>query len=127
MDRKSMAVEFKHNGCNCAQAVVLAFADLTGMNTDEAMVAGSAFGMGMGCTKATCGPAIGAGIVLGTLFYGKAPVTSKAKQMLLKFEEKCGAVTCADLKGIGTGKILCSCDDCVSNAVEILEQIIDPA
>ena len=33
------------------------------------------------------------------------------------FAELCGATICRDLKGIGTGKVLCSCEDCVRNAV----------
>ena len=30
-------------------------------------------------------------------------------------------MTCRDLKGIGTGKVLCPCDDCVRNAVRAYE------
>ena len=55
MDRKKTAVDLKRSGCNCAQAVLMAYADKLGMNTDEIMAAGSAFGAGMGCMKATCG------------------------------------------------------------------------
>ncbi len=123
MDRKKTAVDLKRSGCNCAQAVLMAYADKLGMNTDEIMAAGSAFGAGMGCMKATCGALIGAGIVLGKLSYGKGPVPSKARKLLCSFEEKCGATICEDLKGIKTGKVLCPCDQCVANAVEILEQI----
>ena len=31
---------------------------------------------------------------------------------------------CAELKGVATGRMLCSCDDCVKNAVAILEEIL---
>ena len=37
MDRKTMAVDLKHKGCNCAQAVIAAFADTAGVSMDEAM------------------------------------------------------------------------------------------
>ncbi len=126
MDRKQMAVDLKHSGCNCAQAVVAAFTDLTGMTTEEAFAAGAAFGTGMGCLKATCGALIGAGIVLGKLSYGSGPVPPKARQLLTEFEKQCGATICGDLKGAGTGKVLCPCDDCVRNAVAILERMITP-
>ena len=39
-------------------------------------------------------------------------------------KEKCGAVTCRDLKGVGTGKVLCSCEECVRNAAAIAEEVI---
>ncbi len=125
MNRKETALELKHSGCNCCQAVILAFADRLGIDMNEGMALGSAFGMGMGCTKATCGALIGAGIVLGKLEYGTKPVTQRARTLLNEFESRCGAVRCADLKGVGTGKVLCSCDDCVANAVEILEKMLE--
>ena len=125
MNRKETALELKHNGCNCCQAVILAFADRLGTDTNEGMALGSAFGMGMGCTKATCGALIGAGVVLGKLESGSKPVGQRARTLLNEFESRCGAVRCADLKGVGTGKVLCSCDDCVANAVEILEKMLE--
>ena len=124
MDRKTMAVDLKHKGCNCAQAVIAAFADTAGVSMDEAMALGAAFGAGMGCMKATCGAAVGAGIVLGKAKYGKAPVSSSARKLFTEFEKRCGATICGDLKGIGTGRVICSCDDCVRNAAAILEEML---
>ncbi len=124
MNREELAVDLKHSGCNCAQAVITAYCDLTGMTTEEAKALGSAFGNGMGCMKATCGAVVGAGIVLGRQKYGTGPVGSKARLLITEFEKMCGATVCGDLKGIGTGKVLCSCDDCVRNAVIVLEKIL---
>lgn len=125
MERKEMAVKLKHSGYNCAQAVIAAFCDITGMSMDESAALGAAFGMGMGCMKATCGAAVGAGIVLGKMKYGGGPVPPKARLLLTEFEKMCGATICGDLKEIGTGKVLCPCDDCVRNAVTILEKILE--
>lgn len=43
-------------------------------------------------------------------------------EILQEFKEKAGATICRDLKGVGTGKMLCSCDDCVRLAVLGLEK-----
>ena len=36
MDKKELAVQYKHSGYNCAQAVIAAFADTAGVSMDEA-------------------------------------------------------------------------------------------
>ena len=41
-----------------------------------------------------------------------------------KFKEKSGATICGELKGVGTGKVLCECDDCVRNAVLSLGEVL---
>ena len=40
-----------------------------------------------------------------------------SKAMLTSFRDKSGAIICRELKGVDTGKPLCSCEDCVRNAV----------
>ena len=52
---------------------------------------------------------------------GSARIT---RQMSLAFKEACGAVTCKELKGVGTGRVLCACDDCVRNAVQIYGKLM---
>jgi hypothetical protein len=41
-----------------------------------------------------------------------------------KFQERNGATQCKMLKGVGTGKVLRECDDCVADAAEFLEEQI---
>ncbi|MCR4611880.1 MAG: C-GCAxxG-C-C family protein, partial [Lachnospiraceae bacterium] len=82
---------------------------------------GAAFGGGMGCMEGTCGALCGAEMALGLKKYEGRPVGGDAKKIHKAFNEKCGATICKDLKGFGTGKVLCECDDCVRNATEILE------
>ena len=60
-NRAERAVAYKHKDCNCAQAVLLAFAEELGKSEEELRALGSGFGMGMGCTEATCGALCGAG------------------------------------------------------------------
>ncbi|SKC02727.1 C_GCAxxG_C_C family probable redox protein [Lachnospiraceae bacterium] len=124
MERSEQAVEYKHSGYNCCQAVLKAFEDKTGMTDEQLKALGSGFGAGMGCMQATCGALIGANMVLGLNNTSGKPTVAQSKEMLQEFNEKCGATICGDLKGIKTGKVLCECDDCVRNAVKILSERI---
>ena len=123
MDRKDCAVQLKHSGCNCCQAVLCAFAEETGMTEEELIRIGAAFGGGMGCLEATCGALVGAQMLLGIKKYSGRPVARDAAAALRKFKELCGATVCRDLKGVDTGAVLCPCDDCVRNAVKIIEEL----
>lgn len=116
-ERAEQAVAYKHKGCNCAQAVLLAFAGELGKSEEELRALGSGFGMGMGCTEATCGALCSAGMVMGLLNKGGKPTAAIMRDILHEFQEKAGATICKDLKGIETGRMLCSCDDCVRHAV----------
>ena len=40
-----------------------------------------------------------------------------------RFLEETGSLTCRDIKGVDTGKILKSCPDCVKDAARILEEV----
>lgn len=124
MDRREQAVELKHNGHNCAQAVLCAFADKVDMTSEDLKKAGAAFGVGMGCMEATCGALCGVQILLGLKKYDTLSILKDAGSVLREFEGKCGATICKDLKGRDTGVVMCECDDCVRNAVEIAERII---
>lgn len=125
MDRASKAVELKHSGCNCAQAVLLAFEDMSGLYADTLKKLGAGFGVGMGCLNATCGALCAAQMLQGLIKYRGAPILADAKMLNKGFEQLCGATECADLKGVKTGRVLCECDDCVRNAVRSLEIIIE--
>lgn len=56
-----------HQGYNCAQAVLLAFGDLTKLDDAHAARLASSFGGGMGRMRETCGAVSGALMVLGLL------------------------------------------------------------
>lgn len=123
--RAEKAAELKHSTdvhTNCAQAVLLAYQDKLGKSTEELRALGSAFGGGMGGMDATCGALIGAAVVLGLLDKSGKPAKTVMNEILQEFKEKAGATICRDLKGVGTGKMLCSCDDCVRLAVLGLEK-----
>lgn len=122
MDKKELAVEYKHNGHNCCQAVLCAFADELDLSMEELDKMGAGFGVGMGCMEATCGALCGAQMVLGLKTFQGMPIIRNAAVLHNEFKGKCGATICKELKGRDTGVVLCECDDCVRHAVELLEE-----
>lgn len=118
-ERAEKAVEYKHNGHNCAQSVVAACEDLVDADPETMQQMTSGYAGGMGCMESTCGALNGAVMIAGLMKQGKGtPIT--AAKMLKSFEQRSGATICKDLKGISTGKVLCPCDDCVRNAIYCL-------
>lgn len=126
MEKQEYAVELKHSGgCNCCQAVLCAFADELGMEPALLKKLGAGFGVGMGCQEATCGALCAVEIMLGLRQYEGRPVLRAAAALHEAFREKCGgSAICKDLKGRDTGVMLCSCDDCVRNAVAVAEELL---
>ncbi|MBR4653740.1 MAG: C_GCAxxG_C_C family protein [Kiritimatiellae bacterium] len=102
---------------NCCQAVLVAFADKLGKGEDDLLRLGSGFGSGMGTMEGTCGALVGA-IMVSSLLSAEGEARNNSRAIMPRFKELCGGATiCRDLKGIETGKMLCSCEDCVRNAV----------
>jgi len=119
--RKHQAAQ-KKKVCNCAQAVIATYADLAGIDEETAMALGSAFGSGMGTMEGTCGALTGAAIVLGLVKRDRIQARKSMIKIMNDFKARTGATQCSLLKGVGTGRVLCSCEDCVANAAELLEQ-----
>ena len=102
---------------NCCQAVLVAFADRLGKSEEELLRLGSGFGSGMATMEGTCGALVGA-IMVSSLLSPDGEARNNSRAIMSRFKELCGGATiCRDLKGIETGKMLCSCEDCVRNAV----------
>ena len=119
--RKKLAAERKKT-CNCAQAVIATYADLSGIDEATAMALGNAFGSGMGNMEGTCGALTGAAVVVGLATGDKLRSRKVMSKIMNEFQERNGATQCKLLKGVGTGKVLRSCEDCVADASELLEQ-----
>ena len=62
-----LAQEYFESGCNCSQAVLLAFAPDCGLERDTALALASSFGGGFGRMRELCGALSGAGMALGLL------------------------------------------------------------
>ena len=68
------------NGCNCAQAVLLAFSDLTKLDPDTARRIASGFGGGMARMREVCGAVSGALLVYGAVHGNSDPDDADAKK-----------------------------------------------
>ena len=93
------------DGYNCAQAVLLAFSDLTKLDTDTALRISSSFGGGMGRLREVCGAVSGMMTVLGLLYgYSEAgnDAVKKAHYQNVQalagaFREQCGSIICREI------------------------------
>lgn len=129
--RAEQAIAFHGQGYNCSQSVACAFCDLIDMSEDDMFKVMEGFGAGMGGMHGTCGAISGAVAIAGMLnSKGNSQVKSKvdtyqmSKKIVAKFEEKNSSSICGDLKGIQTKKVLRSCEGCIQDAAEILEELL---
>ena len=67
MDHGMKAAELFLGGYNCAQAVAVAFCDVTGLEEKQAARMASAFGGGMGRMREVCGAVSGMMLILSLL------------------------------------------------------------
>ena len=104
MDRAEYAASLFHNGCNCAQAVTMAFADLLGMEESQCAKAVSGFGGGFGRMREVCGAVCGMTFVISSLYGYDTPDPQRQmatytliQQLAGQFREKTGSIVCREL------------------------------
>jgi len=132
MDKKDLAIALHDKKFNCCQAVTCAFAEEVGMDEATLFKIGEGFGLGMGCMEGTCGALSGAIMLAGLKNSDgnidapatKADTYKLSKELLQKFVEKTGSSVCKELKGVETGKMLCSCPDCIKIGVEVAQDVL---
>ena len=105
MDRGTKAAELFLNGYNCAQAVAVAFSDITGL--DEALSArlASSFGGGMGRMREVCGAVSGMLMVAGILYGYDTPGDDNVKKahyalvqsLAEQFRQENGSIICREI------------------------------
>ena len=119
-------------GFNCAQSVACTYCDQVGVDEEMMFRVTEAFGAGMGGMEGTCGAVSGACVLAGMKAStgnlekpnSKAVSHQLAKEILKRFKEQNGSVVCKEIKGVGTGKVLRSCNDCIKDAAAIAEQVL---
>ena len=112
MTHEEKAVNAFANGANCAQAVVLAYADELGMDEKTACRLASSFGGGIGRLREVCGAVSGMMMVLGLLRgYDDLhdPDAKKAHYQTVqalanRFREENGAIVCRELLELRKGE-----------------------
>ena len=97
-------------GYSCAQAVVKAFADVTGFDGEQAMCLCSSFGGGMGRLREVCGAVSGMFIVEGLLegYFDptaenaqlqKAEHYKRIQELARRFKERNTSIICREILG----------------------------
>ncbi len=106
MDHSTKAGELFLSGSNCAQSVVLAFSDVTGLEDGFAARLSSSFGGGMGRMREVCGAVSGMLMVLGLLYGYEEPGEqdirkrehyTAVQELAGKFREECGSIVCREI------------------------------
>ena len=98
MTKGEIAKNNFQNGCNCAQAVLLAFCEDYGMERETALTIAAGFGSGMAGLRETCGTVTGANMVIG-LAKGKNRMEANRtfREFADRFREKNGSLVCKEL------------------------------
>lgn len=139
MNKSEEAVKLFKTNCNCAQSVLLCFADDLGFDEDFAKKVSSAFGGGIGRCGMICGAISGALMVLGLKFSSdldKEKMYEKTREFLSLFKTKFKYLDCKLLTGfdmlipeqrdeaikLNISDKLCS--QFIENSVQILEKLI---
>lgn len=131
MNRQELSLTLHSRGFNCAQAVACSYCNVLGFDPQTVFRMAEAFGFGMGAAD-TCGAVSGMAMVIGMKTSDgnlDHPSTKKECYSLIntakeEFQNKCGSTVCSEIKGMNGGPVLCSCDDCITNAVTILDELL---
>jgi C_GCAxxG_C_C family probable redox protein len=145
MTRSEKAREVFDKNANCAQSVLLAFAEEYGVDGGTALRAATGFGGGMGRTANVCGAVTGAFMALG-LARGmrtleeqdkKTATYDLVKEFSRRFTEKHKSILCKDLLGVdistpegskaaNAGALFkTQCPIFVGDATEIVEKLLE--
>lgn len=104
----SKAKALFEQGYNCAQAVFLAFDDITGLDTETAAKLTSSFGGGMGRLREVCGAVSGMFAVAGTAKGYSDPKAREEKaghyaliqNLAAEYKKENGSIICKELLGL---------------------------
>ena len=104
-DHAARAEKLFREGYNCAQAVLIAFGDVTGLEHETAARLASSFGGGLGRMREVCGAVSGAAMVLGLVKGYADPADHEAKkahyhlvqEFARRFREQNGSIICREL------------------------------
>lgn len=105
MTRREQAMSYFKEGYNCAQSVVIAFSDMTGLDKETSAKYSSSFGGGMGRLREICGAVSGMFMVLSVVEGYSSPTANtekmeqyaKLQSLAEEFKKKNGSYICRDL------------------------------
>ncbi len=146
MTHSELAKKNFESGCNCAQAVLLAFSDRTGLDEATAMKLSASFGGGMGKLREICGAVSGMFMAAGMIYAddhiptqeAKAAHYEKIRTLAARFKEENGSYICRELlEGVPVSKGAAPeerteqyykkrpCGELCAMAAQILEEMLE--
>ena len=118
-ERVEKAINNHKSFYSCSAAVMCAYCDLAGMTEQEAKTASMPFAGGR---QGKCGAVLAAEYIIDKIS------GQNAGELKARFEDKFTdmnkSLLCSELKGRLTGKPLRSCRGCVTDAAQLLDEII---
>ena len=115
-ERIEKARMLHRQGCNCCQAVVMAYADRLPITPDDAMNVSAPFGRGLAGTREVCGCVSAMAMVCGLTGH-----SADARTLIERFREAEGDIVCARL--LASGKK--PCPDLVADAAALLNDMTE--
>ena len=105
MEHSIQAAELFLQGYNCAQAIAVAFSDVTGLDETLSAKLSSSFGGGMGRMREVCGAVSGMLMVAGVLYGYDNTDDAQAKkahyalvqELAGQFREQVGSIVCREI------------------------------
>ena len=114
-ERMEKARALHKQGCNCCQAVVMAYADKLPIGEKQAMDVAAPFGRGLAGTREVCGCVSGIAMVCGLTGH-----TADVRPLIEKFREENGDIVCGRLLAQGKKP----CPEMVADAAGLLAEIL---
>jgi C_GCAxxG_C_C family probable redox protein len=142
---KDAAPKLFSKGLNCAQSVLAAKSELTGLSVTDSLKIATGFGAGMAMMQKTCGAVTGAYMVIGAMHGRVNPDDEASRERTYaligefnrRFTELHGGLNCRELlgidltseKGLEEAKredyFQSKCSKYVADAEKILEDILE--
>jgi len=103
-------------GCNCCQAVVMAYADKLPITEENAMNVAAPFGRGLSGTREVCGCVSGMAMVCGLTAH-----TADTRNLIEQFRSEHGDIVCGRLLQMGKKP----CNLMVGFAAGLLHDVVE--
>lgn len=105
-EREKQAEQNFYDGHNCAQSVLMAYADVLGLTREQAAMVSVGFGGGMGRLRLHCG-AFSAAVMLAGILEGadgadkahRPETYARVQEIHRQFVARNGTISCAELLG----------------------------
>ena len=115
-ERMNVARQLHRSGCNCCQAVVMAYADRLPIDSENAKKVAAPFGRGLAGCREVCGCVSGMAMVCGLTGHN-----DEVRPLIERFRESNSDIVCGRLLQMGKKP----CPEMVAEAAGLLSEVIE--